>query len=145
MIGAKRGPYEITAKLGEGGMGQVWKARDSQLGRDVALKVLPEGFMSDPERLARFEREAKLLAQLNHPNERNFRRGEQSTLSVDAERGLALAWRSTAVAASNTGAAGGPPAAPAPEWLKYAGTVLSATAPGPGSSTRRAAFRNRFR
>jgi serine/threonine protein kinase len=66
--GARLGPYEITVKLGEGGMGLVFEARDFQLGRDVALKVLPEVFTSDPERLARFEREARLLAQLNHPN-----------------------------------------------------------------------------
>ncbi|HVR29656.1 MAG TPA: protein kinase [Thermoanaerobaculia bacterium] len=64
--GARLGPYEITAKLGEGGMGEVWRARDFQLGREVALKVLPEAFTADPERAARFEREARLLAQLNH-------------------------------------------------------------------------------
>jgi Tol biopolymer transport system component len=68
MIGTRLGPYEITAKLGEGGMGQVFQAKDFHLGRNVALKVLPEGFTQDPERLQRFEREAKLLAQLNHPN-----------------------------------------------------------------------------
>jgi Tol biopolymer transport system component len=68
LIGTRVGPYEITAQLGVGGMGEVYRARDFHLGRDVALKVLPEGFTSDPERLARFEREAKLLAQLNHPN-----------------------------------------------------------------------------
>jgi len=68
LIGTRLGPYEITAKLGEGGMGVVFRAKDFQLGREVALKVLPEGFTQDPERLARFEREAKLLAQLNHPN-----------------------------------------------------------------------------
>jgi Tol biopolymer transport system component len=66
--GSRLGPYEITAKLGEGGMGVVFKAKDFHLGREVALKVLPEGFTEDPERLQRFEREAKLLAQLNHPN-----------------------------------------------------------------------------
>ncbi|HEX9800229.1 MAG TPA: protein kinase [Thermoanaerobaculia bacterium] len=66
--GTRLGPYEIVAKLGEGGMGIVFKAKDFHLGREVALKVLPEGFTQDPERLARFEREAKLLAQLNHPN-----------------------------------------------------------------------------
>ena len=62
------GPYEVTAKIGEGGMGEVWQARDTKLDRDVALKVLPEAFTSDPDRLARFEREAKVLASLNHPN-----------------------------------------------------------------------------
>jgi len=68
MIGSRLGPYEVTARLGEGGMGEVWRARDPQLGRDVALKVLPEAFTSDPDRTARFEREAKVLASLNHPN-----------------------------------------------------------------------------
>ena len=62
------GPYEVTAKIGEGGMGEVYQARDTKLDRDVALKVLPEAFTSDPDRLARFEREAKVLASLNHPN-----------------------------------------------------------------------------
>ena len=66
--GMRLGPYEITAKLGEGGMGVVWRAKDSRLGREVALKVLPGEFAADPERLDRFEREARLLARLNHPN-----------------------------------------------------------------------------
>ena len=66
--GDRLGPYDITAKIGEGGMGEVWQARDTKLDRDVALKVLPEAFTSDPHRLARFEREAKVLASLNHPN-----------------------------------------------------------------------------
>ncbi len=66
--GSRLGPYEITAQIGEGGMGLVYRAKDFQLGREVALKVLPEGFTQDAERLARFEREAKLLASLNHPN-----------------------------------------------------------------------------
>jgi len=68
LIGDKLGPYEITAKLGEGGMGEVFRARDTRLDRDVAIKVLPAAFVEDAERLQRFEREAKLLAQLNHPN-----------------------------------------------------------------------------
>ena len=67
MIGRTLGQYEILEKLGEGGMGQVWKARDTQLDREVAIKVLPEAFAQDADRLARFEREAKLLASLNHP------------------------------------------------------------------------------
>ena len=66
--GTTIGPYSITAKIGEGGMGEVWQARDTKLDRDVALKVLPEAFTADPDRLARFEREAKMLASLNHPN-----------------------------------------------------------------------------
>jgi len=68
MIGSKLGPYEITAKLGEGGMGEVYRATDTKLERQVAIKVLPAAFVEDHERLQRFEREAKLLAQLNHPN-----------------------------------------------------------------------------
>ncbi len=68
MIGKTLGHYEITDKLGQGGMGSVWLAQDSKLGRQVAIKTLPEEFAKDEERLARFEREAKLLASLNHPN-----------------------------------------------------------------------------
>ena len=66
--GTTLGAYSVTAKIGEGGMGEVWQARDTTLDRDVALKVLPEAFTADPDRLARFEREAKVLASLNHPN-----------------------------------------------------------------------------
>ena len=66
--GTTLGPYEVTAKIGEGGMGEVYRARDTKLDRDVALKVLPPAFTDDPDRLARFEREAKVLASLNHPN-----------------------------------------------------------------------------
>ncbi len=66
--GAKLGPYEVVSAIGAGGMGEVYRARDTKLGREVALKVLPEAFASDPERMGRFEREAKVLASLNHPN-----------------------------------------------------------------------------
>src|SRR5438105_2419980 len=60
--------YEILSQLGAGGMGEVYRARDSKLGRDVALKVLPAAFAGDPDRMARFQREAQVLAALNHPN-----------------------------------------------------------------------------
>ena len=68
IIGACLGPYEIRSLLGVGGMGEVYRARDTKLDRDVAIKILPESFVSDPERVARFQREAKTLASLNHPN-----------------------------------------------------------------------------
>ena len=67
-IGSRVGAYEVIAKLGVGGMGEVYRARDTRLNRDVALKVLPEAFLLDADRLARFEREAQVLASLNHPN-----------------------------------------------------------------------------
>src|SRR5579864_3597402 len=66
--GTKFGSYEVTSQIGAGGMGEVYQAHDLKLGRDVAIKVLPEAFAHDPERLARFQREAKMLAQLNHTN-----------------------------------------------------------------------------
>src|SRR5262245_15868998 len=66
--GSRIGPYEVTALLGEGGMGKVWRAQHTGLKRDDALKVLPDAFVSDSERLARFRREAQVLASLNHPN-----------------------------------------------------------------------------
>src|SRR5450755_1041206 len=66
--GTRLGPYEILAPLGAGGMGEVYRARDVQLGRDVAIKVLPEAVAQDAERLARFQREAQILAALNHPH-----------------------------------------------------------------------------
>ena len=66
--GARLGHYNVTSLLGEGGMGQVWQATDTQLNRQVALKILPDAFATDPDRLARFKREAQILASLNHPN-----------------------------------------------------------------------------
>src|SRR5947208_2854635 len=66
--GVRLGPYEILSALGAGGMGEVYRARDTKLNRDVALKILPDMFAADPERLARFTREAQTLAALNHPN-----------------------------------------------------------------------------
>ena len=66
--GTRLGHYNVTALLGEGGMGQVWQATDTQLNRQVALKILPDAFAADPDRLARFKREAQILASLNHPN-----------------------------------------------------------------------------
>jgi len=66
--GTKLGPYEVVAQIGAGGMGEVYQAHDTKLGRDVAIKVLPDAFAHDPERLSRFQREAKMLAALNHPN-----------------------------------------------------------------------------
>src|SRR4029434_7935377 len=68
MIGASLNQYRLTAKLGAGGMGEVFRARDTRLNRDVAVKVLPKDFVADPDRMRRFEQEAKTLAALNHPN-----------------------------------------------------------------------------
>ena len=65
--GTKLGHYEISTLLGKGGMGEVWRARDTKLGREVAIKTLPEEFAKDADRLARFQREAEVLASLNHP------------------------------------------------------------------------------
>ena len=67
-VGSRLGHYDVTALIGEGGMGQVYRATDTKLKREVALKILPEAFSADPERLARFQREAEVLASLNHPN-----------------------------------------------------------------------------
>ena len=66
-VGSRLGHYDVTALIGEGGMGQVYQATDTKLHRQVALKILPEAFASDPDRLARFQREAQVLASLNHP------------------------------------------------------------------------------
>ena len=66
-VGSRIGPYEIIAPLGAGGMGEVYRARDARLQRDVAVKILPDGVANDPDRRARFEREARAVAALSHP------------------------------------------------------------------------------
>jgi serine/threonine protein kinase len=77
--GTRLGAYEVLALLGAGGMGEVYRARDPKLNRDVAIKVLPESLIYDPERLTRFSREAKVLAALNHPNIAHIHGFEDST------------------------------------------------------------------
>jgi len=86
--GTKLGCYEIRSKLGEGGMGEVYRARDEKLNRDVAIKILPEAFAQDSDRLARFKREAQVLASLNHPNIASIYGLEES--NVKNERTLAI-------------------------------------------------------
>ena len=88
--GTRLGPYQVTAKIGEGGMGQVWQATDTQLNRQVALKILPDASAADPDRLARFTREAQILASLNHPNIAAIH-GIEKTRSKDAAR-LSWSW-----------------------------------------------------
>src|SRR3954467_6975801 len=95
--GATLGSYEIVSLLGSGGMGEVYRARDPRLGRDVAIKVLPAAFAADPDRLRRLEREARAAAALNHPNIVTVHSVEQSddvlflTMELIEGRSLALA------------------------------------------------------
>src|ERR1051325_3156907 len=89
--GDKLGPYEIVAPLGAGGMGEVYRARDSRLNRYVAIKTLPAGFANDPARMARFEREAQLLAALNHPNIAAIYGLESGALVMELVEGVTLA------------------------------------------------------
>ena len=77
LIGREIGAYRILSLLGAGGMGEVYRARDTKLGRDVAIKILPSVFTSDAERRARFEREARVLATLNHPRRPDARAGRR--------------------------------------------------------------------
>ena len=97
IAGSRLGPYEITEPLGAGGMGQVYRARDTELGRDVAIKVLPESFASDAARVARFEQEAKTLASLNHPHIAQIyglERGEGATaIAMELVEGATLVER----------------------------------------------------
>src|SRR5258708_6471680 len=81
--GTRIGPYEVIAPLGAGGMGEVYRARDTKLNRDVAIKVLPPAFAQDSERMARFQREAQALAALNHPNIAQIYGMEESALVME--------------------------------------------------------------
>jgi len=85
--------YRITAKLGEGGMGEVYRATDTKLGRDVAIKILPESFAHDADRMARFTREAQVLASLNHPNIAAIYGMEDRALVMELVEGPTLAER----------------------------------------------------
>src|SRR4030088_2161082 len=85
--GARIGPFEIIDQLGTGGMGEIYRARDTRLNRDVALKVLPEAFAADADRMARFEREAQALAALNHPHIAAIYGVEEGPVSWPAEDG----------------------------------------------------------
>src|SRR5215472_4907038 len=87
MIGETVAHYRITAKLGEGGMGAVYRATDTKLKREVALKVLPEPFAGDPDRMARFQREAEVLASLNHPNIAHIYGVEEQALVMELVEG----------------------------------------------------------
>src|ERR1700729_3285684 len=88
--GTHLGPYEILAPIGAGGMGEVYRARDTKLARDVAIKVIPPALAQDPERLARFEREAKVLASLNHPNIAQIYGVEERSLVMELIAGETL-------------------------------------------------------
>jgi Tol biopolymer transport system component len=102
--GTRLGVYEIVAPLGAGGMGEVYRARDTKLGRDVAIKILPEPFLSDPDRVARFQREAQLLAALNHPHIAGIygleESGETRFLAIELVDGESLAERLASVDAT---------------------------------------------
>ena len=95
--GTRLSQYEILGALGAGGMGEVYRARDTTLGREVAIKVLPELFLSDPERVGRFQREAQLLAALNHPHIASIygfeQSGETRFLVMELVEGESLAHR----------------------------------------------------
>src|SRR5213593_828148 len=113
--GGKLGPYEILAPLGAGGMGEVYRARDTRLGREVALKVLPAAMADDAERMARFQREAQMLASLNHPNIASIYGLEESggvrALVMELVEGPTLAERIATRARSDSAGAGlAPPA-----------------------------------
>src|SRR5262245_60819752 len=87
------GHYRVTAKIGEGGMGAVYRATDTKLNRDVAIKVIPNNFSDDPDRMARFTREAQVLASLNHPNIAAIYGVEECALVMELVEGPTLAER----------------------------------------------------
>src|ERR1700681_1540193 len=89
-VGDKLGHYEVLSLLGQGGMGEVYRAKDTKLDRDVAIKVLPHLLANDPERLARFEREAKVLASLNHPHIAQIYGIEERALVMELVKGATL-------------------------------------------------------
>ena len=93
MVGETLSHFRVTAKLGEGGMGEVYRAQDTKLGRDVAIKVLPDELEVDEERVARFEREARLLASLSHPNIAAIYGFEDNALVLELVEGPTLAER----------------------------------------------------
>ena len=86
MPGTRLGSYEVTAAIGAGGMGEVYRARDAKLNREVALKILSDAFVTDPDRLARFHREAQVLASLNHPNIAAIYSCEDSAANTGGQR-----------------------------------------------------------
>ena len=93
LTGQKIGPYTIVSKLGEGGMGEVYRAKDTKLKREVALKVLPADVAGDRERMARFQREAEVLASLNHPHIAQIYGLEENALVMELVEGEDLAER----------------------------------------------------
>src|ERR1041384_3433600 len=95
-IGAKIGHYEVLSLLGQGGMGEVYRARDTKLKRDVALKIVPATFLRDPERMARFQREAQVLASLDPPN-------DQAPLALPRSESQSPVANTRAVLAAETG------------------------------------------
>jgi serine/threonine protein kinase len=89
-VGTRLGPYEVLAPIAAGGMGEVYRAKDTKLKREVALKVLPDSFADDPERMARFQREAEVLAALNHPNIAQIYGVEERALVMELVPGESL-------------------------------------------------------
>ena len=127
LTGRRLGVYHLQERIGAGGMGEVYRARDTKLGRDVAIKILPQAFTADPDRLARFEREARVLASLNHPNIGAIYGFEEGDLAGPAEaghyvRGLVLELVDGETLAERIGR--GP--VPVPEAVAIAGQIAAA-------------------